>query len=113
MNDMKTEEIDSEKAITCPYCGALVIPDDSDEENTLMACPHTVIIATDEGLEYARDHVDIEALEQYLEDEDLGWDEGLAEMKNTGDHLRRRYQSAPSFFGVYVLFSEKPGEALK
>lgn len=98
-------EIDYEKEICCPFCSQTVIPKDSEEDATLTPCPHTMIIAHDEGIEYATENVNIERIENMVDDEDFTWEEGLEKLDHIGSHLLTRYMPAPSFFGVYALFS--------
>jgi len=104
---MITNEIEYGKTILCPICNKPVIPD---EAASITPCPHTLIIATDEGFEYASEHVDIIAIEEMINDEDMSWGEGLGKLDRIGEYLLSRYQPSPSFFGVYVLFSGQPGK---
>jgi len=107
---MITKEIEYGKTIFCPICNKSVIPDEAEEEASITPCPHTVIIATDEGIEYGNDQVDIITIEEMEDNEELCWGEGLEKLACIGGYLLTRYQPPPSFFGIYVLFSDHPGK---
>ncbi|WP_051305692.1 hypothetical protein [Desulfogranum mediterraneum] len=97
---MKIYKVDSAENICCPFCDKVVLSNESESEPE--ECQHTLLIATDEGVEYHADHFDIEELEEKTEE--LSWDEAISAVDNPKAVLIKTYAPAPSSFGAYYLF---------
>lgn len=97
---MKIVEDKSNNDICCPFCNKVVFSYDGDSEP--QECPHTLLIATDEGVEFHNDKIDIDALENKAEEH--SWDDVLSELDYQNAILIKSYESAPSSFGAYYLF---------
>lgn len=99
---MKVIETKPDENVCCPFCNQIVLLNDG--ESGPEECPHTLLIATDEGIEYCSDTLDAESLEE-LADES-SWDEIISEIDNSKAILIKMYEGAPGFFGAYYLFEE-------
>ena len=96
---MKRIEIANEEAIRCPQCGGNPLGDGG-----INTCSHTLFVATDEGLEFCSDKLDINELEQNALE--VGWDEATDKIEYPGSVKYAVYQPAPSFFGAYFGYLE-------
>jgi len=99
---VKITEINEEDDVCCPICNKIILAKEG--ESGPEECPHTLLIATDYGLEFCSDALDQELLEEKAED--VSWDEVISGIDITKAILIKTYQGAPSFFGSYFLFEE-------
>jgi hypothetical protein len=99
---VKVVEIKPDENVCCPICNQIVLTNDG--ESSPEECPHTLLIATDEGIEFCSDALDAELLEQQADDS--SWDEVISSLDNPKAILIKMYDGAPSFFGAYYLFVE-------
>ena len=100
---MKVHEVESNKNVVCPFCNAVIV--DVVEIGPYESCPHTILVATDDGIEEADEKlIDLEALENKIEEEDLNYDEAISALEIPNTVLLKQYQPAPSFYGAYHLF---------
>jgi len=95
-------EINDGEPICCPICSQVILA--SDGESSPEECPHTVLMATDMGIDFCDDSIDCVALEDLAEDD--SWDDILSDLDRPKAILIKTYQGAPSFFGAYFLFEE-------
>lgn len=83
----------------CPMCGAKII--DKDESvNTSKLCKHTMLIATNLGLEYLDDHT----IDENYDRVDL--EDYLDELNNQIAFMFTISEPTPSEFGMYVGFKK-------
>ncbi len=99
---MKIFEVKSDENICCPFCNQIVLVNDG--ESAPDECPHTLLIATDMGIEYCSGTLDTEKLEEQADDS--SWDQVLSEMDYSETTLIKMYEGAPGFFGAYYMFQE-------
>jgi hypothetical protein len=98
---LKVTEISPNDNVCCPICNQIIMTNDG--ESGPEECPHTLLIATDYGIEFCSDALEQELLEEKAEDS--SWDEAISEIVNPNAILLKMYQGAPSFFGSYFLFA--------
>ena len=99
---MKIVEVKADENVCCPFCNQIVLKNDG--ESQPKECPHTLLIATDYGVEFCSDKFDSESLEEKTEE--LSWDDAISEIDIPKAVLVKIYAPAPSFFGAYYLFEE-------
>ncbi len=99
---MKVVEIKQEENVWCPVCNHIVFTADGESEPD--GCSHTLLIATDEGIEFCAGVLDEESLENKAEES--SWDEVILGIGNPKATLIKLYDGAPSFMGAYYLFEE-------
>jgi hypothetical protein len=104
----------------CPFCNerVLIYGNEEDDEDyceiTTAPCPHTLFIATDADFEYRSDIFnenlkikDEDDLWNLIEDseEDMNIDSLTNKVSIPNSVKFASYESAPSFFGVYIGFA--------
>ena len=94
----------------CPFCGTQIVTGDDAAGFALAPCPHTLFIATDEGLEYRSDRFDSLKGIQGVANNDLdgcddGYDAYTDDLAITNGIKFAMYAPAPSFFGSYFGFA--------
>lgn len=99
---MKIIEINANENVCCPICNQIIMANDG--ESSPEECPHTLLIATDGGIEFCAESLDAELLEEQADDST--WDDVISESDNPKAILIKIYEGAPSFFGAYFLFEE-------
>ena len=99
---MKVVEFNEETTVLCPICKQVIL--ENDEESAPEPCPHTLVIATDVGIEYSSEKIDTDELEELADDST--YDEALSKIERPRATLIKMYQKAPSYFGSYFLFEE-------
>lgn len=98
---MKVIEIRDDETVCCPVCNQVILANDG--KSSPQECPHTLLIAHDEGIEFCAKEINAEALEVLTED--ASWDDVISNLDRPGAIFIKMYQGAPSFFGSYFLFS--------
>ena len=99
---METIEVKHNEKIICPFCNKLILANDG--ESPVEECPHTLIIATDEGIEFCSEKLNQEDLEEQAEED--SWDEVIGKIEYPGAKQIKCYAPAPSFFGAYFVFAQ-------
>ena len=96
---MKKIEIQYDKPIICPVCESKVL-----DGTILELCPHVLLMATDEGLEFCSEKLDKQAIDKMASD--ISWDTATDKINFSEAVKYAKYQSAPSHFGVYFIFEK-------
>lgn len=99
---MKVVEIKSVDNVCCPFCDQVVLVNDGESEP--KECPHTLLIATDMGIEFCSDSLDAESLEEQADES--SWDDVVSKIDNPKAVLIKLYEGAPGFLGAYYLFAK-------
>jgi|GEM_PF-6678043 len=97
---MQVIEIKADEEVVCPFCKQIILSNDGESEPE--ECPHTVLIATDDGIEFCREEIGAEELEELAEESSL--DDVISDLDRPKAILIKMYEDAPSFFGSYFLF---------
>ena len=98
---MEIIEVGHAEKINCPFCNQLIL--ENDGKRPPEKCPHTLIIATDVGVEFCSGKLDQDALEDQTEDD--SWDEITDKIDYPGAKKIKCYAPAPSLFGAYFVFA--------
>ena len=99
---MQVIELKANEKVFCPFCKQVIL--DNDNESAPEECPHTLLIATDEGIEFCREEIDAERLEEQAEES--SFDDSISELDRPKAVLIKMYEGGPSFFGSYFLFEK-------
>jgi len=67
---MRIIELDRDDGFCCPVCQQQLMG----ESNNFSICDHVLIIATDEGVEFANKKVNIDKFESEMEEKELNWE---------------------------------------
>jgi hypothetical protein len=97
---MQVFELKADEEVVCPFCKQIILSNDDDSEPE--ECPHVLLIATDEGIEYCRGEINEEMLEEQAEESTF--DEVISALDRPKAVLIKMYAGGPAFFGSYFLF---------
>jgi hypothetical protein len=99
---MRVIEVKANENVCCPICNKIILANDG--ESSPQECPHTLLIATDEGIDFCADAFNADALEEIADES--SWDDAISDIDKPKAILIKMYEDAPSFFGAYFLFEK-------
>jgi hypothetical protein len=101
------------ETLHCPFCDAVVLSGDPDNEDGPVPCPHTLFIATDHGFEYRSARFDrimkiegVDNADVMKDDDEIASYDEYTDSVCCPDAVKYAvYAPPPSFFGAYFGFA--------